>query len=218
MTQIWFVSAALVALARYLLPHRVSPTFTVADLLKWCPSLEKASTARLACRMLWTAGLAQKAPAVHSCDNRNPRDPARWQLTEAGIEAARTAQAAAASEARSKSMGNVNTRPPRTNTLACKVWTLLRTRRAITSQEAADILGDAGTDNKALRKQIHNYLSAWATLAPQTIQVGEKRIGGRYVRYVLVQTEGIGQHPPPELIGATAKAEKLKRQQRANAS
>ena len=214
--QIWFVSTVLVALARHMLANRVSPTFTVADLLKWCPSLEKASTARLACRMLWTAGLAKKAPPVNTYDNRNPRDPARWQLTDAGIEAARTAQAAAASEARSKSMRQVNT-TPRTNTLAGKLWTLLRVRRAITSQEAAATLCDAGADATAMRKQINHYLAAWAFLAPDTVQVGERRVNG-HLRYVLV-SDKVGQHLPHELIGAQAKVEKLKRQQRrANAS
>lgn len=212
--QIWFVSTVLVALARHMLANRVRPVFAIEELMKWCPEIEKASTARLACRMLWRAGLAEKAPAVDAYDNRNPSAPARWQLTSAGVEAAKAAQAAAAHNNRSKRRADLNA-TPRTNTLACKVWTVLRTRRTITSQEAADLLGDAGKDNTTLREQISVHLSAWAKLAPTLVQVAEKRVGGRYLRYVLVQTTGLGQHPPTELLGALAKVRKLKKQQAA---
>lgn len=182
MTDIWCTRIVLVALARRM--ARKQRAFSLADLLAWCPDIQQEKTARFACLALRTAGLLEAAPPKLSNDNQNPRNPAKWQFTAIGWEAARAAQAEAASKARSRTMADLN-REPVGIPLSQKLWTLLRARRRLTSIEAAELLGDAGDNHEAMRKAVGRYLACWAVVAPDMIKIGAKRIGGAY-QYVLV--------------------------------
>jgi hypothetical protein len=192
MTDIWCNRLALVTLARRM--ARRQRSFTTAELLGWCPELKTEKTARFACSSLRTAGLLEAAPARHPTDNRNPHNPAKWQFTGLGWEAAKAAQAAAASTSRSSTMAELN-REPKGRPLPQKLWTLLCARRRITSIEAAELLGDAADDNhRAMVKAVGRYLSAWAKVAPELVSIGARRNAGCR-QYVLVADVAPHQMP-----------------------
>lgn len=207
MTDVWCTRIVLVALARRM--ARKQRTFSLADLLAWCPDLKQAKTARFACLALRTAGLLEAAPAKVPTDNQNPRNPAKWQFTSIGWEAARAAQAEAASKARSRTMADLN-RDPVGIPLSQKLWTLLRARRRITSIEAAELLGDAGDDHEAMRKAVGRYLACWAVVDPNMIKIGARRIGGAY-QYVLV-ADAAPHKLPGKLRNAESAARAMRRE------
>lgn len=200
MTDLWCTRLVLVTLARQF-ARRLRP-FTVAELLAWCAELGSEKSARFACRMLRTAGMLEASPPKHSRDNQNPSAPAKWQLTTTGWEAAKAAQAEAASKARSRTMARLNSQPCG-NPLSQRLWTLLRARRCLTSTEAAELLGDAGADHKKMVKAVGRYLSTWHRLAPELIQVSTQRIGGSH-QYVLV-AESAAHMLPSVLRNAESK-------------
>lgn len=200
-TDIWCTRIVLVALARRMARRRHA--FSLADLLTWCPELGQQKTARFTCLTLRKAGLLEAAPGQLPVDNQNPCGPAKWQFTTAGWEAARAAQAEAASHARSRTMTQLN-REPKGIPLPQKLWTLLRARRRITSVDAAELLGDAGGDHTAMVKALGRLLACWAAVAPELVQIGARRIQGCHV-YVLV-AESAPHKMPDSLRNAEEKA------------
>lgn len=81
--------------------------------------------------------------------------------------------------------------------LDVRLWNLLRIRRSLTAEDAAQTLIDADTpDWAAQRRKIAARLSAWAKHAPQAVGRGAKRQGG-CIRYVLLEGADPGRCPPP---------------------
>ena len=212
MTHFWLTSLTLVALGQHLCSAcgRRQGAFTVAELLAWAPGLGQARTAHRACNMLAHAGLLKPAPpsAGTIAANRVPTRPAAWCLTAPGVEAARAAHHEAAARKRAQALLAANHARRYSDTVAMRLWTLLRARRALTSLEAVELLGDAGAPSTlALRKQVTMLLAAWHTLMPDTVQVAARRVG-RCHRYVLVGD--VGRRPPEALRNADNRARALK--------
>lgn len=206
MTRIWLISLSLIALGQR--PARRPRPFTVAELLSWAPGLKQMRTAHRACNMLARAGLLDAAPppADNPGANQNPSRPAAWRLTAVGIEAARVAQSAAASRKRAETMATVNRRRVYEQSVPHRLWTVLRARRALTSLEAVELLGDAGESTDALGKQVRALLAAWHILLPGTVQVAARKVG-RCRRYVL--QGDVGRFPPDVLRNAENRARAL---------
>ena len=197
MSQTAYTSAVLVTLGRHIAPK--PRAFTAAQLTKWSPDeLTDIDKVRQSCHLLATAGLLERL--------KRPR----WQLTASGIVAANEAKQSAAAQGRSANLRKIRHEQPRPNGLPTRLWALLRIRRALTSDEAACILADAGDDIAAMRKSVARLLRAWHLLLPNAIQIGARRIGG-FQRYVLVAE--LDQCPPLNaheeacaLVGATCSA------------
>ena len=191
--RLWFIPLALVALARNM-GKRPRP-FTAAQLLAWEPALKRTPTVMTALRLLRHAGLLRHPPAPVAVDNRNPT---LWQLTPAGAEAARAAMLQAASQARAATITKINQRP-RPGTLGPRLWSLLRIRQTLTSDEAAGVLADAGDDVVALQRNVNKYLRQWHKARPDAVQISAKRVGA-CLRFVLVKDIG---PTPPKATGGT---------------
>lgn len=203
MIRLPFTSLVLVTLGKRL-GRRPRP-FTVAELQAWAPELRGIRTAHSACGLLARVGLLEAAPREQGDTRANqvPSRPAQWQLTAAGKEAAHTAQLEAAARKHGQTLAEFNLARTLPNSLPQRLWTLLRARRALTSLEAVELLGDAGANVDQLRAQVGKYLSAWHTLLPDTIQVSARRIGNCR-RFVLIGD--VGRLPPKELRNAERRA------------
>ena len=180
MNQTAYTSAVLVALGRHIAPK--PRPFTAAQLVQWnTDELADIDKVRQTFQALAAAGLLERI--------KRPR----WQLTAAGLVAANEAKQSAASRGRAANLRKIRCEQPRPNGLPVRLWALLRIRRALTSDEAACVLADAGDDIAAMRKGVARLLRAWQLLLPHAIQISSKRMGG-FQRYVLVAE--LDQHPP----------------------
>ena len=110
-----------------------------------------------------------------------------WRVTELGVQAVQ-----AAKDAMPSSPG------PDIRMLSTRLWNLLRIRRMLTAEEAAETLVDAEDDFAAQRKRIAALLLDWSRAAPKAVKVAQKRDAGR-IRYVL--SEDLGRWPPPTREG-----------------
>lgn len=210
--QFWHVALVLVALGRHL-GHHPRP-FTVAELFAWAPELKRQRIAHGACILLCRKGLLAPTPAPvgHTRANQVAGRPAQWQMTEAGQQAARTAHGEAAARGRAQALRSANLTRSYPDTLATRLWTLLRARRILTVHDAVELLGDAGEDTQRLRKQVGLLLSAWSTLLPQTVKVSRQKID-RCKRYVL--DGDVSRLPPDELRNARARVSAVRRSAKA---
>lgn len=87
---------------------------------------------------------------------------------------------------------------PDVHDLATRVWNLLRIRRRLTADEAAQTLVDADADYASQKKRIAALLAAWGKCAPRDVAVALKREQGS-IRYVL--QNDLGRWPPPSKPG-----------------
>lgn len=183
--------------------------FTVAELLAWAPDLRNARAVHAACGLLARVGLLEAAPRAlgDTRAHQVPGRPTQWQLTKEGREATHTAQIEAAARKHGQTLAAYNQARSFPNSLPERLWTLLRSRRALTSLEAVELLGDAGADVDQLRVRVGKYLSAWHTLMPDTVQVSARRVGNCH-RYVLIGD--VGRLPPKELRNAERRARSKK--------
>lgn len=175
--QPWFVGVALRALGVHV--KATTREFTPSELAAWAPDFAKApGNADLALQRMLShelvALVGKQASAVRL---------KRYTLTPRGLA---TCRAAAAAE------GLV---APDPSALTTRLWNLLRIRRKLTSDEAASVLVDAGSEEQmeSTRHTMAGYLKTWARVAPDVVQVSTRRVGG-FKAYVLVKDTGI--HPP----------------------
>jgi len=76
---------------------------------------------------------------------------------------------------------------------ATRLWNLLRIRRALTADEAAALLVDAGGDIALDRRQAGALMLSWSRQCPQAVRVDARRVDG-LKRYALLRD--IGATPP----------------------
>lgn len=82
---------------------------------------------------------------------------------------------------------------------ATRLWRLLRTRRALTADEAAELLVDTNDDLAQARRRAGALLLTWSRQCPKAIRIGAKRVDG-LKRYALQRDIGA---TPPAARGAT---------------
>ncbi|MFE1573758.1 hypothetical protein ACFIQG_18350 [Comamonas odontotermitis] len=180
----WYVVPALAALARNVRSTNVSinaaqlSAWTEDDHIAFPPGTAEMALSALQ-RMGWcaiTSGRCRAKTAVND-----------YQVTAQGMHAAQAAL---------RCMPDGPT--PDVHELATRVWNLLRIRRRLTAEEAAETLVDADGEFAAKKKRIGALLAAWAKFAPKAVAVAQKREAG-HIRYVLVND--LGRWPPPARAG-----------------
>ncbi|MGJ7611815.1 MULTISPECIES: hypothetical protein [unclassified Variovorax] len=195
----WHVLAALVALGQHRSNGNANVPFSEVDLASWVPTYPRASYARLAIDRLV---LREEAERLEEKTVRMScvRPVLYWRLTETGVATARAAYTAdrALNPAAHGALPAVPVDP-----LAQRLWSLLRIRRALTADEAAASLTDAGEDIAAARSQFGAILLAWSRRYPSELQVSKKRIDG-FKRYVLL--DDLGSTPPAFRVQKAKKA------------
>ena len=194
----WPIVAALVALGQHRYPKSGEP-FTEADLARWVPTFPKYSYARLAIDRLVLRKEVERLPdstILSACS----RPIHSWRLTSTGAQTARAAYIAdlALNPAAHRGQAAEPVDP-----LAARLWSLLRIRRALTADEAATLLVDAGEDVAPVRSQISAFLLAWSRHFPEAIQISTKRVDG-FKRYVLLAE--LGSTPPAIRVKKAKKA------------
>jgi len=195
----WYVAVALVALGKHL-PGDTKTPFNAADLARWVSTYPKPATAMLAINSLVRVEYLVRVPeaTVHSAFLT---PICSWRLTAAGAEAA----AAALKTDRAvnpAAYGGITPGAP-IDPLAARLWSLLRIRRALTADEAASVLTDAGDDIAAARSQLGTLLLAWSRRFPEALQISKKRMG-KFKRFVLLVD--LGGTPPPIRAKKVTKA------------
>lgn len=190
-TQPWFVGATLRALAQHV--SSCSQTFTACDIAAWGSDLQgqpgkaRLALVRMGCHEMVMDATERPPGLLSPIVKLEPR----WRLTPKGL-----------GTCRSVAQALPNAEQPDPSALSTRLWALLRSKRAITSDEAASTLIDAGSrDYSAAQRQISNYLLAWTRLLPNAIKVSDRRVKG-CKRYVMV-TDG-GVFPPPTRSTAIA--------------
>ncbi|KLN57640.1 hypothetical protein VPARA_11530 [Variovorax paradoxus] len=185
----WFVGAALIALGQHRAGDTTTP-FSAADLARWVPAYPKPSTPMLAIKVLTTHEYVTQVPLT-GFPPPCIRPVNYWLLTPAGAEAAKAALQS--DRALHPAAYGANTPQAAVDPFALRVWSLLRIRKALTADEAASLLSDAGDDIPATRSQIGALLLAWSRSAPKAVQISAKRVNG-FKRYVLLID--LGSSPP----------------------
>ncbi len=181
--QPWFVVATLRAIGRHV--HETTAPFSVAEVVSWDETLKGCEPkARLAIdRLLFHKMVVRHEPVRDSVLRPVITLEPRWTLTPKGL-----------GTCRSVARVHSTTRPD-PKAMSTRLWSLLRVRRALTAEEAANTLIDAGTrDFTAAQRQIGSYLRAWSRLVPDVVKVSVKPVA-RAKRYVMVKDGGIT--PPP---------------------
>lgn len=180
--QPWFVGVAMRALGAHVRNTRTA--FTEGQLAGWAPEFAQApGMAAMAMKILRNHALMQ--PCDHTAGKADGAvvNPApRWTLTEKGLT---ICQAVAHAQQPAPAQGN---------TLAARVWALLRIRGQLTSDEAVSLLADAGQATGRMQRRVADCLRTWATAAPDVVQISARRVAG-CKRYVLVRDIGM-RHPP----------------------
>lgn len=193
----WFMPIVLAVLGR--VRCRKPRPFTAAELLEWAPELRTPRTARTACEAMQRGGLLTAAPAPATPGVRRPTNPVLlWSLTPDGVVACKAAQHEQASQARSVTTTQRNIQRVLPGALRNRAWALLRIRKALTAQDAASVLADAGDDVTRMERVLGQYLIQWAKARPDAIEVSARKIN-RFKRYVLVKD--IGNLPPKHVVG-----------------
>lgn len=180
----WYVVPALAALARNVRSRNVA--INAVQLSAWTEDEHIAfppGTAEMALsalqRMGWCILISGRYRAKTAAND--------YRVTAQGMHAAQAAL---------RCMPGGPT--PDVHEMATRVWNLLRIRRRLTAEEAAETLVDANSEFAAKKKRIGALLAAWAKFAPKAVVVAQKREAG-HIRYVLVND--LGRWPPPARSG-----------------
>lgn len=104
-----------------------------------------------------------------------------YRLTEAGRARVARAKTEAASERRAARLDEPTV-------FRDRLWSLLRIRQALTANEAAAVLIDAGDDVDRAERHARELLQHWHAVAPSAIAVSARKIAGRS-RYVLLRDQ-----------------------------
>lgn len=180
----WYVVPALAALAQHV--SAKNPSVNAVQLAAWTDSDQLEFTSGTAAMALST--LQRNGWCTIPGGRRRPNNlVTEYLVTPIGLQAALMAW-------RSMPNGPV----PDKDELSTRLWNLLRIRRRLTPEEAAETLVDADADFAAKKKRIGALMAAWAKHAPTAVTTGLKREGGQ-IRYVL--TEDCGRWPAPSKAG-----------------
>ena len=182
--QPWFIGAALRALGKQV--HNTARTFTARELAGWDSGLtERPGLAKMALKRMHNHLMVAPVPASATTASAAVRSEQQWCLTTKGLATCRAVVQAQPGAAM-----------PDPNALSTKLWSLLRIRRRLTSDEAACHLVDAGDPQELIRTQrtIAGYLRAWSEQFPDAVKVAAQREAG-CKRYVMVKDLGVT--PPP---------------------
>lgn len=170
----WSVARSLLALGRNAVGTK---PFTELQLSQWASDEHTDFS-------LGAAGLALGRMRVHKwvegLTNSTHRGSFKqWRLTHNGQQAVEAALQASSYAP-----------PPNPAELSVRLWNLLRIRRRLTADEAAETLVNAGEGSYAAsKKRIGALLAAWAKYSETVVTVAQKRDAGR-IRYVLLQDIG----------------------------
>ena len=179
----WQVLPSLAAIARHVAKGDL---VNASNLSSWVQEDNIEFTPGVA-EMALTALQRRGWCSITGCRRRAKNAINEYRVTPAGMQAAQVAL-------RCMPGGPV----PDCNELETRLWNLMRIRRRLTAEEAAQTLVDADTDFVAKKKRIGALLAAWAKFAPTAVTTGMKREAG-HIRYVL--TEDWGRWPLPSKEG-----------------
>ena len=183
LTQPWFVGATLRAISKHIL--NTTLTFSEHEVSAWDEALKgKAGMVALAMKRLLHHNMVEQCDPPANARRKFTKIDTRWRLTAKGLGTCRSVARA------------LPDAPfPDPAALSTRVWELLRNRKVLTAEKAAEILIDANTRNfTGAQKQIAAYLLAWSRLVPDVVKVGIHRENGQK-RYVMEKDGGI--YPPP---------------------
>ncbi len=180
----WYVLPALAALAQHTTTKNTSVNAVLLSAWTENEQLEfSPGTAAMALSTLHRNGWC----TIPSGRRRPNSATTEYQVTPSGLQAALMAW---------RCMPNGPA--PDKDELSTRLWNLLRIRRRLTADEAAETLVDANADFAVKKKRIGALMAAWAKHAPTAITTGLKREGGQ-IRYVLI--EDWGRWPAPSKAG-----------------
>lgn len=171
----WYLAVALRSVGQRV--RSVGATFSAHKLVAWTPEFasqadEAGRWAQAALKMMRRCGYAEAV------------GPVSWRMTPAGWALARAVAQAWP-----------GARVARANALPARLWTLLRIRRQMSSEEAASVLLDAGARHyKEAQRRIAAYLRGWSQTVPHAVALARPGVAGRK-RYVLLRD--LGRCPPP---------------------
>ena len=168
-------------------------SFTRDDLVQWCTGVANLRVTTITLALLVTMGYLKKPDG-------QPRpvagSRALYAFAPAGIVAAQQAVLEGKKQAQRKK------RLEREAKFAKRVWDLLRIRRQMTAQGAAETLVDVGHDTGKTQARAAACLRAWSKARPDSVQVSKLLVEGQK-RYVLVKD--LGLVPPQKPTKPAAK-------------
>ena len=188
----WFLLPGLAALARNI--KQRGRTFTAQDLSRWADT-EQIDYSLNVAKMALDTMAAWRYVQLQNAKLQRKRIGAInvWVLTESGW---------AATKAALRAMPGGPPQGTYALELDVRLWNLLRIRRKLTADEAAQTLVDASAaDYPTLKKRIAALLAAWAKYAPKAVGRGVRREPGGHVRFVLYPDNKLGRWPPPTKAG-----------------
>ena len=166
---------------------REGDEFTRAQALDWVPELAPSSdrlrsAVQYLLRRSWVTNSKRLDEQCRTC--------VTYTLTAAGADAVRAAGGGKVLRTQPKGPSGAR-RPPEADTLAARLWALLRVRGMLDANSAVETLLDAGDDTASAVRTVRKYLSAWHKAG--VLALSAQRVRGSK-RYVLTQD---AQHPPP---------------------
>lgn len=181
----WVTGEALTALAAQGL--RAGGEFTSGQLRTWSKRLRTGNGCAHATGKLIALGFVTAAMRANS-DMSNREGV--YTVTEAGAEAIKAAGSGYSHRSGPKvPHGHRNAAVP--GSFAQRLWALLRARRMLDSDTAAQTLTDAGDDADKAAQRAARYFSDWH--AAGAVQPSAQRLPGGCKRWVLVRDS---VHPP----------------------
>lgn len=180
----WSVARSLIALGRNV---KGTKPFTEAQLSQWASDAHTDFS-------IGAAGIALSRMRIQNwvegfeAGRIRQGSFVQWRLTHLGLQAVEAAMQTCPDAS-----------PPDPAEMSVRLWNLLRIRRRLTADEAAETLVDAGDGSyPAAKKRIGALLAAWVKHSPKVVATAQKRESGR-IRYVLLQD--IGRWPPASKAG-----------------
>lgn len=182
--QRWVTATALLALAGRGLGK--GDEFTGVQFAEWVHQLQPNQRTNASTR-LCHLGFVKHSVQVRTIDGHDQRVDV-YTVTPEGAAAIE-----AAGSGHVRKSGPKTTRAPnplRPTSLVARLWNLMRIKRALDSDYAAELLCDAGGDFRQVQASVRKYLRRWSTTG--AVKEAARRVGASghsngVKRYVLVQ-------------------------------
>lgn len=196
----WTSSALLVALAAR--DFKAGHAFTADMAREWVPALAQGRRLKHAIETLTDNQFVTSRGFVIPETGKNVTE---YTLTPVGGEAVKAAKSGQTRASGPKGPHSKDRKVPPA-TFAMRLWSLMRARRILDSDTAANTLVDAGGDCAVAMKTAQRYLANWAKTG--AITESRQRLEGNRKRYVLVRDT-----PEPPAWTPKARARKATHQE-----
>lgn len=186
----WVTATALRSLAA--LVFKRGQVFTGSDLAGWTPTLTAKQRSHATAR-LCALGFVTHEVKVLRIDGHDQRADV-YTVTAEGAAAIDAAGDGKVRKSGPKGQRAANPVPQ--TALVSRLWALLRIRKALDVDSAAQLLCDAGDDYQRVRDSVRKYLRRWCnagSLAESARRVGPRGHSNGVKRYVLITD---AQTPP----------------------